>query len=307
MPVGSTTLWTADPGPSDPLQVTTEQQVCSAAARRPAPAPDFRHPRAVTETSSPLRLPLFDAHLHVIDPRFPLIPDNGYLPPVFTVSDYRSRTRDLAVVGGAVVSGSFQGFDQTYLLAALAELGPGFVGVTQLPVTTPDRQVLALSAAGVGAVRFNIRRGGSETLGQLDRLARRVHELAGWHSELYVDAADLPDIAGTVAALPRVSVDHLGLSREGLRHLLRLAERGVHVKATGFGRGDLDVPDALRQLAHANPGALMVGTDLPSTRAPRAFADSDLDLVVEALHDDDLIAAAFTGNALALYRPPGGS
>ena len=206
-----------------------------------------------------------------------------------------------------MVSGSFQAFDQTYLLAALADFGPGFVGVTQLSATASDERVLALAAAGVRAVRFNVRRGGSETLEQLDRLARRVHELAGWHTELYIDARDLPDIAGTLAALPQVSIDHLGLSRDGLPHLLRLAEQGVHVKATGFSRGDLDVPHALRQIARANPGALMVGTDLPSTRAPQPFSDTDLDLVAQALQDDDLVTAAFTGNALALYQPPGES
>ena len=102
-----------------------------------------------------------------------------------------------------------------------------------------------------------------------------------------------------------MSIDHLGLSREGLPHLLRLAEQGVHVKATGFSRGDLDVPAAVRQIARAHPGALMVGTDLPSTRAPQAFVDTDLDLVLEALQDDDLATAAFTGNALALYQPGG--
>lgn len=87
---------------------------------------------------------------------------------------------------------------------------------------------------------------------------------------------------------------------------MRLAEHGVHVKATGFSRDDLDVPDALRQLAHANPGELVVGTDLPSTRAPQAFADSDLDLVVQALQDDHLVEGAFSGNALTLYQPEDG-
>jgi len=246
---------------------------------------------------------LFDAHLHVIDPRYPLIPNDGYLPPAFTAEDYRARISALGVTGGAVVSGSFQGFDQTYLLAALADLGAGFVGVTQLPVTAPDEQIRALAAAGVRAVRFNVRRGGSETLDQLDRLARRVHDLAGWHTELYIDAADLPDLAGTLATLPQVSIDHLGLSREGLPHLLRLVERGARVKATGFSRGDLDVPCALRAVARANPAALLVGTDLPSTRAPRPFADIDLDLIADALNDPDLTHAAFSGNATALYRP----
>lgn len=248
-------------------------------------------------------LSLFDAHLHIIDPRYPLVPNAGYVPAAFTVEDYRARTSSLGITGGAVVSGSFQAFDQTYLLAALARFGRGFVGVTQLPVTTSDEQIHWLSAAGVRAVRFNVRRGGSEALDQLDRLARRVHDLAGWHVELYIDARDLPDLTSTLESLPLVCIDHLGLSREGLPHLLRLVESGARVKAAGFGRGDLDVPAALREVARANPAALLVGTDLPSTRAPRLFADSDLHLIAEALEDPALTYAAFTGNALAVYRP----
>jgi hypothetical protein len=38
--------------------------------------------------------------------------NNGYLPPEFTAQDYLQRVADLGVAGGAVVSGSFQAFDQ---------------------------------------------------------------------------------------------------------------------------------------------------------------------------------------------------
>ena len=162
--------------------------------------------------------------------------------------------------------------------------------------------MLSLADAGVRAVRFNVRRGGSATLEHLDALARRVHELAGWHTELYVDAADLPELLPTLAALPMVSIDHLGLSRAGLPHLLRLVEGGAYVKATGFGRGDLDVPATLRAVASVNQDALMVGTDLPSTRAPRPFLDEDLDLVLHTL-GEELADAALHGNAYRLYRP----
>lgn len=253
-----------------------------------------------TGTPTP-RHPFFDAHLHIIDPRFPLEPNAGYLPPRFTVQDYQDRTAHLGVVGGAVISGSFQGFDQTYLVDALRRLGPGFVGVTQLPVSVTEEHVLSLARAGVRAVRVNVRRGGSETLQHLDTLARRVHELAGWHTELYVDARDLPDLAAVIGALPRVSIDHLGLSRAGLPDLLRLAERGVYVKATGFGRGDLDVPAALRALAAVHPTGLMAGTDLPGTRAPKPFIDADLDLLGDTL-GEDLAAAVLHDNARAFYR-----
>lgn len=243
---------------------------------------------------------VFDAHLHIIDPRFPLSPNEGYLPPAFTVADYLARVRHLGVTGGAVVSGSFQGFDQSYLLDALHTLGPGFLGVTQLPATVPDDEIARLDRAGVRAVRINVRRGGSASLADIDTLARKVHDVAGWHIELYIDARDLPPLAETILALPAVSIDHLGLSKEGLPHLLRLVERGMYVKATGFGRVDFEVPGVLRAVASANPGALMFGTDLPSTRARRPFDDSDLTLLVEAL--GSAATAALRSNAEALYR-----
>ncbi|MFE2872940.1 amidohydrolase family protein [Embleya sp. NPDC059259] len=249
--------------------------------------------------------PVFDAHLHIVDPRFPLVANHGYLPPTFTVADYLARVASLGVTGGAVVSGSFQGLDRTHLLDALRRLGPGFVGVARLPADVADHTIRELDAAGVRAIRYNIRRGGSARIEELPRLARRVHDLVGWHVELYLDARDLPDLAPVVATLPKLSIDHLGLSREGLPQLLRLVERGAYVKATGFGRGDLDVPAALRAVLAVAPHALVAGTDLPSTRAPRPFRDSDLDLIAEAA-GPDLAGAVLHDNARALYRPRGG-
>jgi predicted TIM-barrel fold metal-dependent hydrolase len=154
----------------------------------------------------------------------------------------------------------------------------------------------------VRAVRFNLRRGGSEGLEHLEALARRVFDLAGWHAELYVDGRDLLDLERRLLALPRVSIDHLGLHADGLPTLLRLVERGVKVKATGFGRVELDVAPALRAIAAVDPGALLFGTDLPCTRARRPFSDDDVALVERALGPEDA-RAALAGNAVAWYRP----
>lgn len=245
---------------------------------------------------------IFDAHLHVIDPRFPLVPNQGWLPAPFDVPEYMSHATALGIAGGAVVSGSFQAFDQSYLEDALARLGPTYVGVTQLPADVADADVLRLNERGVRAVRFNLRRGGSADLADLEPLARRVYDLAGWHIELYIDSADLPGLAARLCALPRVSIDHLGLSAAGLPTLLALVERGVRVKATGFGRVDFDVADVLRQIAAVDPGALMFGTDLPSTRAPRPFTRADLELLRETL-GPELARRALWDNAIAWYRP----
>jgi len=251
---------------------------------------------------------VFDAHLHVFDPRYPLVPNRGYLPGPFGAEDYLRRTGPLNVVGGAVVSGSFQAFDQSYLVDALGRLGPSFVGVTQLPASVTDEEVLRLHGAGVRAVRFNLYRGGSAELADLERLALRVHELAVWHAELYVDPKDLPGLEGRLAALPRISVDHLGMGREGYPALLRLVERGAKVKATGFGRvGErLDVRKALREIASVDGSALMFGTDLPGTRARRPFEESDVDLVVEAV-GEELADGVLLGNAADWYATSGGA
>jgi predicted TIM-barrel fold metal-dependent hydrolase len=246
---------------------------------------------------------VFDSHLHIIDPAFPLVPNKGFLPDPFTTNDYLLMTRSLGVKGGAVVSGSFQAFDQGYLLSALERLGPRFVGVTQLPASVSDAEIIRLDEKGVRAVRFNLKRGGSESVEHLEWFARRVFDLVGWHVELYVDARELDDLQGTVMRLPAVSIDHLGLSKKGFPTLLRLAEKGIRVKATGFGRVDFPVSQALQAIHATNPQALMFGTDLPSTRAPRPFEANDISLLVDALGDKGAELVLWM-NAASFYRIP---
>jgi predicted TIM-barrel fold metal-dependent hydrolase len=245
---------------------------------------------------------VFDSHLHIIDSGYPLVENQGYRPEEFTCADYLAYAQKLGIVGGAVVSGSFQAFDQAYLRAALRTLGPSFVGVTQLPPSTSDEEILDLDSCGVRAVRFNLRRGGSAGVSDLDRFARRVHDLSGWHVELYVDARDLAQLYDLLVRLPTVVIDHLGVSSAGFPMMLRLVERGAYTKATGFGRLDFEAGPALRELARVNPDRLLFGTDLPSTRAPRPFQEGDLHLITETL-GGKLAEKVLYGNAVRLYRP----
>lgn len=246
---------------------------------------------------------IFDSHFHIIDPKFPLVANQSYLPPYFTVEDYQSRIKNLNISGGAIVSGSFQAFDQTYLLAALKKMGPRFVGVAQLPASTSDQEILDYNKAGIRAVRFNLKRGGSETIDNMEEFAQRVYELADWHCELYIDSKNIPELSKMLLRLPRLSIDHLGLSHEGLPHLLALVEKGVKVKATGFGRGNFThIASVLKEITKINPDALMFGTDLPCTRAKRPFSEDDLKLIKDSF-SDDLLEKIFYSNALQLYKP----
>jgi len=245
---------------------------------------------------------LFDSHFHIIDPRFPLIPNNGYLPDTFTCEDYLQHMQGYDLRGGAIVSGSFQGFDQGYLVSALKQLGPAYVGVTNLDESVTEQQIIDLDKIGVRAVRFNLKRGGSESIDKLEIMAKRIYEICKWHIELYIDSSELDTLYNRLVDLPVLSIDHLGLSRNGFKLLLKLVEQGTHVKASGFGRVDFDVAQALKDIYSANPDALMFGTDLPCTRAPRTYNHDDFNLVLDTL-GTKAAQKVYYENAFTFYRP----
>lgn len=113
---------------------------------------------------------LFDAHFHIINPKFPLVENNGYLPPEFTAEDYINTTSNYDIAGGAIVSGSFQTFDQKYLIDALKTLGTNFFGVANIPANISKEELEQLDNANVVAVRFNVKRGGSEKIEHIEKL-----------------------------------------------------------------------------------------------------------------------------------------
>ena len=244
--------------------------------------------------------PVFDSHLHIINRHFPLVENQGFLPEEYSCDDYMGRMARYNLRGGAVVSGSFQAFDQLYLKSALSILGSNFFGVTQLPVNVPDSEIEALNKIGVKAVRFNLFRGGSESITELEIMANRIFDIAGWHIELYLDSCMLPALYQTLINLPKVSIDHLGLTHSGFSTLVKLVEKGVHVKASGFSRLDFDVRGALQTLNAANPSSLMFGSDLPSTRAPKKYSDDDFLVVLDALEEQDA-RRVLCKNALQFY------
>ncbi|MCG1098868.1 amidohydrolase family protein [Staphylococcus epidermidis] len=238
----------------------------------------------------------FDAHLHIIDYEYQINENNGYMP-----LEYKSEVNSLNIIGGAIVSGSFQGFDQSYLIDTLNKLNGNYVGVTQLPHSVTDDELIFLNNQGVSGLRFNVKRGGSEDLSKLEYFAKRVNEVVGWHTELYIDSKKLSDIKTTIKKLPAVSIDHLGLSKEGLPHMPDLVEQGVKVKATGFSRTDLDIPNTLRSIYNINPEALMFGTDLPSTRAPYRFNENDIQIIENNFTNEEC-ENIFYKNATKWYR-----
>ena len=243
---------------------------------------------------------VFDAHFHIINPKFPLVENAGYLPPKFDVEDYRNATKNYEIIGGAVVSGSFQAFDQEYLIDALQTLGNNFVGVANIPADIKDSELDRLAEANIVAVRFNVKRGGSEKIEHIEKLSKTLYDKYNWHTELYIDSKDLSSLKSTLQNIPKFSIDHLGLSKDGLNDLYYWIEKGVKVKATGFGRLDFDPIPVMKKIYEINEKALMFGTDLPSTRAKVPFSDKDVELLVANFTEEELDHILYK-NALECY------
>jgi predicted TIM-barrel fold metal-dependent hydrolase len=222
---------------------------------------------------------IFDSHFHIINPRFPLVKNNGYLPNDFTVENYRSKVKDFEIIGGTVVSGSFQKFDQEYLLDSLNKLGKNYFGVANIPIGISQKELDRLNDANIVAVRFNLKRGGSEKKENLFELSNRLYDQFGWHTELYIDSIDLKELNSLLVKIPKFSIDHLGLSNKGLTDLYHWVEKGIKIKATGFGRINFDPVPVMRKIYEINPKSLIFGTDLPSTRSKISFSKVDVDLI----------------------------
>ena len=244
---------------------------------------------------------IFDSHFHIINPKFPIVGNSGYFPPDFTIDNYIEEVKNLEIIGGSIVSASFQAFDQDYLIDALSKLGNNYFGVANIPSNIRNVELEKLKNANVVAVRFNLKRGGSEKIEYLERLSKHLFDQYGWHTELYVDSKDLKSLNKKLKKIPKFSIDHLGLSKEGLIDLYRWVEKGVKVKATGFGRINFDPIPVMRKIFQINPNSLMFGTDLPSTRAKEPFSKKDIDLIKDNFTESEQ-SRIFYENAYEWYN-----
>lgn len=246
-------------------------------------------------------LKIFDALFHIIDYKYTIVENQGYKPPQFLPTDYLKIMSNFELLGGAIVSGSFQNYDTQYLQSAMSILGPHYVGVINYNPSYTDTDILNLDKAGVRAIRFNIRRGTNYIINYLEYASKRVFDVAKWHSEIYIDSKNISNIKDKLLKIPCLVIDHLGLSVEGFSDILDLVEKGAFVKASGFGRLDFDPIWAIKQINKINPHACCFGSDLPSTRAQRPFSLKDIDLINNDFEEPDS-ENIFYKNALKLYR-----
>lgn len=224
-----------------------------------------------------------DTHAHVFHRGLALAATRRHSPDHdATPADYLALLDAHGLGHGVLVQPSFLGSDNSHLVEALRAAPARLRGVAVVAPGVPAEHLLALAEAGAVGIRLNLiglpvpdlRLPGWRTL------LARVNAL-GWHVEVHLPAARLPDILpALLAAQCRVVVDHfgrpdpaLGVADPGFQYLLRQADSGrVWVKLSAPYRNwpasacTTSGRIAARQLLDAYTAArLMWGSDWPHT------------------------------------------
>ena len=267
-----------------------------------------------------------DTHAHICGPAagFAYAPERIYTPPDATLSDYRRLLTTLGVERAVLVQPSVYGTDNSAMLAALREAGPGLRAVAVVEPTIGKAVIEALHKSGVRGVRLNLvdRREGRNVVPVkvVQTLAKAIAP-HGWHIEFLVNCDAAPGFATAVADLPvPVVVGHMGYPRDGterfaagpeLAALLRLVDRGrCWVKMTGpyriSGAPDLpyaDVEPLAAKLVAAMPQRLIWGTDWPHVMMKKPMPNDGLlaDLVARWIPDGAARHRVLVDNPAELY------
>jgi predicted TIM-barrel fold metal-dependent hydrolase len=255
-----------------------------------------------------------DAHLHVLDSRFP-----GAKPVAgMTLADYRLLQGRLGTTRAVLVQAKHHGTDPACLLDALAQLGADGRGIAVLPTGTPAVEFRRLDAAGVRGVRLSLWNPADAPLALADLapMAARVAPL-GWHLQLHLTAAQILEAAGTLAALPCPLVfDHMARlpPEEGPDHpafavVARLMQAGrAWVKLSGAylnTRSSAPYPEAgrmARAFLREAPERLVWGSDWPHVTEAHKPDDANLlDLLAEWAGSATLTDRILVDNPATLY------
>jgi 2-pyrone-4,6-dicarboxylate lactonase len=155
-----------------------------------------------------------DAHCHVFGPgdKFPYAPERKYTPCDASQEQLFALRERLGFDRNVVVQATCHGADNRAMMDALAHSGGTARGVGTVRRNVSDAQLQEMHAAGVRGLRFNFvkRLVDFTPKDELMEIAARIAPL-GWHTVIYFEAVDLPELWDFFTALPTiVVVDHMG-------------------------------------------------------------------------------------------------
>jgi D-galactarolactone isomerase len=258
-----------------------------------------------------------DCHLHIYGPPG-AFPAASPTPAGAGLEDYRCLQRQLGLERAVIVQPVAYGFDNRCTLESTAALGEAGRCIV-IPDPSADGATLAaLHEGGARGVRFHMLPDGPLGWDALAPLAARIAPL-GWHVQLQMRGAGLPEAEARLAALPvPVVIDHIGRFEGGtsqsappFRTLLRLLESGqgwVKLSAPYWsstaGAPFPDVAPLVRRLAEVAPERLLFATNWPHpSLAPDRRADDRalMELLLGWLPDEASRRRVLVENPARLY------
>ena len=273
-----------------------------------------------------------DAHCHVFGPgaKFPYAPERKYTPcdaskdDLFGLRDWLGFTRNV------VVQATCHGADNSAMVDACLSSGGKARGVATVRRSVADGELKALHEAGVRGVRFNFvkRLVDFTPKDELMDIAGRIAEL-GWHTVVYFEAADLPELEDFFTALPTtVVVDHMGRpdvtkpvdGPEFARFLeFMRANANIWAKVSGAERLSVAGPPALNgerapyrdfvpfasKVVEEFPDRAIWGTDWPHPNLKDHMPDDGLlvDVIPHIAATPELQQKLLVDNPMRLYWP----
>lgn len=259
-----------------------------------------------------------DCHMHIYDDRFPSAPGTTLRPPNASIEQYRKVQARLGVQRNVVVTPSTYGTDNSCTLDALKRFGPNARGVAVVDTSVTDAQLVEMNTAGFRAIRFNLSYPGATTLDMLAPLASRINAL-GWHIELVVQGAKLPELEQHLLTLPcPLVIDHIahvpqpgGMQSDAMRTAQRLVDKGntwitlsgPYVDTKTGAPAYADVEPVAKTFISMAPERTLWGTDWPhpTEKAHKPDDAALVDTIAAWIGRTDWQHMIFVANPVKLY------
>jgi predicted TIM-barrel fold metal-dependent hydrolase len=259
-----------------------------------------------------------DCHMHIYDDRFPSAPGTTLRPPNASIEQYRKVQARLGVQRNVVVTPSTYGTDNSCTLDALKRFGPNARGVAVVDTSVTDAQLVEMNTAGIRAIRFNLSYPGATTLDMLAPLASRINAL-GWHIELVVQGAKLPELEQHLLTLPcPLVIDHIahvpqpgGMQSDAMRTAQRLVDKGntwitlsgPYVDTKTGAPAYADVEPVAKTFISMAPERTLWGTDWPhpTEKAHKPDDAALVDTIAAWIGRADWQHMIFVANPVKLY------
>lgn len=248
---------------------------------------------------------IIDSHAHVFMLDLPMAAGRRYTPAQNApLADYLAHLDAHGCTHGVLIQPSFLGYDNSFMLQAIAQTKPRLRGVACVEPSVTMPELAALDKGGIVGIRLNIIDGVQPDL-QTDswqNLLDKVKEL-NWHVEVHCRSNKLSDMIATLLKQDvKVVIDHFGRPSDcqpardyGFQQLLEWGRSGmIWCKLSGAYRISAAAAEGHKFFASAIPllvenlgsHRLMWGSDWPHTQFEQQITPDYLSTQLNMLLQD---------------------